>query len=190
MPCYSCDGLAGDVLYYIKNEEQEARCQDTRSQETWRLENDTEMEFYSLATDGIHLVTCVLWDDYQSLWQIVYDAAGRPESLILLDKDLQESAKRRPVCRLLLISCHIVQKSERFFCNPVQTAKKGISIDGFQQKCYNLKEYFRIFLLNGKHVSKPSKTVRQNRNDGGKNTDRHRANGSKPAWENLCRRRG
>jgi len=90
MPCYNCDGVAGDFLYYIKNEEQEVWCQDTRTGETWQLENDTEMEFYSLATDGVHLVTCVPWAEYQALWQIVYNEAGHPEKLILLDEDIQK----------------------------------------------------------------------------------------------------
>ncbi len=90
MPSYSCDGLAGDYLYYIKNEEQEIWCQDSRTGEVWQLEMDTEMELYELATDGIHLATCVPWDDYQALWRIDYGEDGRPERLILLDKDISK----------------------------------------------------------------------------------------------------
>ena len=90
MPAYTCDGLAGDYLYYIKNEEQEIWCLDTRTGENWQLSMDTDMELYELATDGVHLVTCVPWDDYQALWKVEYDGAGRPEGLTLQDPDLLE----------------------------------------------------------------------------------------------------
>ncbi len=90
MSSYSCDGLSGDYLYYIKNEEQEIWCQNSRTGETWQLEMDTEMELYALATDGVHLVTCVPWDDYQALWKVACDRENRPEKLILIDSDLTE----------------------------------------------------------------------------------------------------
>jgi len=44
----------------------------------------------------------------------------------------------------------MVQKSSSFFCNPAQVLKNEVSIDGFQQKWYNLKECFPYFFTEWK----------------------------------------
>lgn len=90
MQSYSCDGLVGNELYYTKNEEQEIWCMDIRTEECWKLEMDTEMELYELATDGVHLFTCVPWDGYQALWKVERDSTGRSKKLILLDANIRE----------------------------------------------------------------------------------------------------
>ncbi len=89
---YHVNAAAGDFAYWTGSTgengiDQAVWCLDTRTGEHWPLENNTQMEFYELATDGIHLVSCVPWDDYQALWRIDYQN-GRPASLTLLDDDL------------------------------------------------------------------------------------------------------
>lgn len=90
VPCDSGAEPADGYAYWVKNEPGEVWCMDTRTGESWRLEADTEMEFYALSTDGVHLFSCVPWDDYQALWQIVRQESGRPVGLVLLDPDIQK----------------------------------------------------------------------------------------------------
>ncbi len=83
---------AGDFAYWTGSTgetgiDQAVWCMDTRTGDCWPLENDTEMEFYEVVTDGVHLVSCVPWDDYQALWRVDYEN-GRPAGLTLLDGDL------------------------------------------------------------------------------------------------------
>ena len=82
---------AGDFAYCVKYDDRDAIwCMDTRSGESWQLHMDNERELYELATDGVHLVTCVPWDDYQALWKVEYDSAGQPAGLTLLDADIRK----------------------------------------------------------------------------------------------------
>jgi len=89
LPAYTCSALARDFAFWVDHDEGTVCCGDTRTGENWTLSVDTESEFYELSTDGIHLFSCVPWDDYQRLWQVEYEA-GRPVGLTLLDNDICE----------------------------------------------------------------------------------------------------
>ncbi len=83
---------AGDFAYWTGSTgengiDQAVWCLDTRTGQYWPLETQVEMEFYEVVTDGVHLVSCVPWDDYQALWRIDCEN-GRPVALTLLDNDL------------------------------------------------------------------------------------------------------
>lgn len=84
---------AGEFAYWTDTETDDVDdtvwCMDTRTGESWPLEIDTQMEFYEIETDGVHLASCVPWDDYQAMWRIEYDGQNRPTALVLLDADLQ-----------------------------------------------------------------------------------------------------
>ncbi len=91
---YHIGTAAGDFAYWTGSTgengiDQAVWCVDTRTGEYWPLENDVDMEFYEIVTDGIHLISCVPWDDYQCLWGIEYEN-GRPAGLTLLDEDLNK----------------------------------------------------------------------------------------------------
>lgn len=86
---------AGDFAYRVGDSNGDTLddtvwCLDTRTGQQWQLENDTPMEFYEITTDGVHLASCVPWDDYQAMWRIEYDGQGCPEALVLLDEDVSE----------------------------------------------------------------------------------------------------
>ena len=82
---------AGDFAYCVKYDDRdEIWCLDTRTGESWRLETDAQMEFYEITSDGVHLASCVPWDDYQSMWRIEYDGQSRPVGLTLLDADISD----------------------------------------------------------------------------------------------------
>lgn len=86
---------AGDFAYRVGDSDGDTLddavwCLDTRTGEQWRLETDTQMEFYEITTDGVHLASCVPWDDYQAMWRIEYDDRGCPASLVLLDENVGE----------------------------------------------------------------------------------------------------
>lgn len=85
---------AGDFAYWTDTATDGADdtvwCLDTRTGESWTLETDAQMEFYEITTDGVHLASCVPWDDYQAMWRIEYDAQGRPAALTLLDQDISD----------------------------------------------------------------------------------------------------
>lgn len=88
--CNYSGTVAGGYAYWVKSEPGEVWCMDTHTGESWRLETDVDMEFYELSTDGVHLVSCVPWDDYQALWRVEYGENSRPAALILLDGDITE----------------------------------------------------------------------------------------------------
>lgn len=88
--CNYSGSVAGGYAYWVENEPDEVWCMDTRTGESWPLATDAEMEFYELSTDGVHLVSCVPWDDYQALWQVDYDTEGRPVGLTLADRDITD----------------------------------------------------------------------------------------------------
>lgn len=81
---------AGGYAYWVKHEENQVWCMDTRTGASWQLATDTQTELYELATDGVHLFSCVPWDDYQALWKVEYDEANRPAKLVLLDPDIRK----------------------------------------------------------------------------------------------------
>ncbi len=92
MAVYHVSAAAGDFAWWTGSAgeegiDQAVWCMDTRTGEYWPLKHDTPMQFYELATDGVHLVSCVPWDDYQALWRIDYEN-GRPAALTLLENDL------------------------------------------------------------------------------------------------------
>ena len=85
---------AGDFAYWTDTAtdgtDDTVWCLDTRTGESWALETDAEMEFYEITTDGVHLASCVPWDDYQAMWRIEYDLQNRPSGLTLLDADISQ----------------------------------------------------------------------------------------------------
>ena len=89
LPVCNCADIAGDFAFWVDYEQNTVCCADTRTGEWWTLHVDTESEFYEIVTDGVHLFSCVPWDDYQRLWQVEYEAE-RPVSLTLLDNDICE----------------------------------------------------------------------------------------------------
>ena len=75
-----------DVQY--TGDDYEVWCLDTMTNESWALAIGEGPTIYSIETDGEVVYACVPWDDYQALWKVVRDEAGRPAALELLDEDI------------------------------------------------------------------------------------------------------
>ena len=83
------DDSPADYLFYVVKNRQ-IWCMDAATTEAWMVYEGEENSMYSVATDGEYLYSCVPWDEYQALWQVVRDEEGRPESLVLLYENITE----------------------------------------------------------------------------------------------------
>lgn len=79
-----------DYLFWNLNSSNTMWCYDVKAEESWELTVDNDMTIYDLETDGKYLYSCVPWGDFQALWEIVYDEAGKPIAMHLLDENIRK----------------------------------------------------------------------------------------------------
>lgn len=61
---------------------------DIETGERWPLETDAEIRIYDSATDGTHLYSTEYGSGKITLWELIYDASGRPTGMKLLSEDI------------------------------------------------------------------------------------------------------
>lgn len=90
LPFYNFYSGNNDYLFWADYDTNDMWCFEVVTGESWTLEADNDMTFYSLVSDGEYVYSCVPWDDYQAKWKIVYNEDGRPVKMQLVDNDIQE----------------------------------------------------------------------------------------------------
>lgn len=84
LPNHYYEAGTEDFLFYV---DVGVWCLELATGAQWKLEAPEEWAFYSLATDGDDLYSCVPWDDAQTCWRLIY-TDGRPSRLELVEGDI------------------------------------------------------------------------------------------------------
>ena len=84
LPNHLYEAGTEDFLFYVDDG---VWCLEIATGEQWKLEPSEEWTFYSLASDGDDLYSCVPWDDAQTCWRLIY-TDGKPSGLELVEEDI------------------------------------------------------------------------------------------------------
>lgn len=80
-------------LYHAEPLEDAIACVDARTDESWFLEIEANgkeyKEMHNVVSDGEYMYTCGPAGGETALWKLVYDEAGRPVIMKLLDSDIK-----------------------------------------------------------------------------------------------------